>query len=466
MSGDVSSVFLEDIDADGALDLIITHNQPDQIGGNIRRNLSIIVQKNHTFVESDQKTIPLNSDEIVFDFGDIDNDRIVEFLFLKREGLYLVDDILKDTHETPRRVLDTDGFLPAHDRSTVKRYPLLRDLNKDNHPEILIPAYDSIEIYSFTRDAGCVLWKRLWVSSCIHFSPTKTLEYTYNQPVVHITDFNADTHPDILIISGEKLDVYLQYPSPMGEFSRRLIPPDFRYKFSIKNISPSVLEPLSPGVAQIYPYDLNRDGAVDILLSKSPRGGFTKNISQIQVYLNKNGRMDDYPDHILTSENVGGEHLVADINQDGLLDIVPLAFRIGLSQALRYLFTKKAGSAFEFYTMKEDASYSNKPDFKISFSREVKLDDILSGRFCMSLDGDFNGDRRHDLLIGTGINEITVIPGDEQKSFDKKASFTFNTQTSDCILIQDVNQDGVSDVVLWYPQSPTYSQNINLILSQ
>jgi hypothetical protein len=128
--------------------------------------------------------------------------------------------------------------------------------------------------------------------------------------------------------------------------------------------------------------------------------------------------------------------------------------------------TKKAGSAFEFYTMKEDASYPKEPDIKVAFSREVNLDDILGGRFCMSLDGDFNGDGWHDLLVGTGIEEITVIHGNGEKIFDKKASYTFNVRASDRILVRDVNQDGISDIVLWYPLDNAASQQVNLILSQ
>ena len=464
--GQVASVTLTDMNADGEKDLIVLHNHTDPFTRDTHRFLTTILQSSSAFTDTIRQTLVLDSGEILFDVGDVDGDGIPEIVFLKRDGIYLFRQVGGRFAGSPLKIIHSASILPAHDPSVIKRYSILNDLDSDGRPELMVPSQDGFEIHSRDDDERWSLWKRLWWPSRIALSESNALGYSFRLPAVRIADFNADSTADVLLVAGDGLDVYLQHRSTEKLAEARWIPPDLRYSFSARNISPSVLEPLAPGSFHLELHDLNRDGNIDLLLSKSPRAGFTKNIRQIQVYMNSGGRFDCVPDHILTSESVGGEHLVADVNQDGLLDIAPLTFKIGFPQILRFLLTKKAVNAFEFYTMREDHSYPIKPDLKVSFSREVLLEDILNGNLCRNLDGDFDGDGRDDLLIGVGIEHIRIIPHGRDGRFDKKAALRFNVRASDHILVQDINQDGISDVVLWYPRNTDPSSGlIHLILS-
>ncbi len=466
LDGEVLDVFQEDLNGDAASDILVLHNRSRFPEPHVDRLISIFLQNSGHFLDQPSQTLTADQGEILFDTGDIDGDTFPELVFLREDGIYARKYNGVHYSQTLHTVLKTPSVFLSHDPSKLRRYPFIRDLDSNTVPELLIFQPHQLHIYSQSPAGDYTLTRKLWVSPDFTLSTRADLTFSLHLPSLHLQDFNGDSIFDLLLISGDRLDVYLQHSSTTRNPYPSLTPPTLRYRMGFRLLTPSVLEPLAPPSITLNIRDLNHDGFVDLLLSKASRASFTTNISQVQVYLNKRGIFEHLPDQVLTTENFGGEYIVRDFNQDNLLDLALFTFKIGFAQAAKFLITKKASNTFEFYLMCQNGTYPTKPDGKVSFSRKVRIGDILGSRLCHSFDGDFNGDGIQDLLIGTNTNELSIFPGHSQGLFSKKATHKIRAPISTHLCIEDLNRDGFSDILLWYPQNPARCQQVLLIQSE
>lgn len=464
LEGDVADVILEDLNHDSAPDMLVVQNRSRFPDPHTDRILSIFFQKEGRLPDQADQTILLDNDEIVFDIGDLDGDGFPDLAFLKRDGVYIRENNGTGFSEKLTLFKSIQSAFILHDPSRVNRYRFIRDMDGDDVPEMFIPEANRLSIFSKGPFSGYHEKVQLWMTPELTLSnDPDPLTFSVQFPVLHIQDFNGDGIKDLLIQSGDRLDVYIQHPGEKTDLRAGLIPPDLRYRMAARNVNPPVLDQMADPSVTIELEDLNKDGYVDILLTRPSRTNFTTHISQIQVYVNRYGRFDLIPDQILPLENFGGEHVIGDFNHDGLLDLGMLDFRIGFSQAIQFLLTKKASNGYLFYLMGSDGRYPDTPDKKISFSRKVNINDILGSQICQSFQGDFNGDGLNDFLIGTDTDELSICIGLENDLFSEKAVYQMETMVSSDLWVGDVNQDHFSDILLWYPDDPALSNQVVLI---
>ena len=466
LQGQVADVFVEDLNADSALDILVLHNQSRFPDPHVHRFISIFFQKNNRFPDMPHQTLVADQGEIVFDVGDTDGDAIPELVFLKKDGIYTRAYTESGYTLTLHPVLQTPSAFPSHDPSGLRRYRFIQNLDDDAIPEFVIPHPHQFCIYSRKKEENYRLVQRLWTSPEFELSPQEPITTSFHLPSVLLRDFNGDTTPDLLFLHGDRLDVYIQHPLNRQEDRIPLTPPDLRYRMGARNETLSALEQLAPASATIDAQDLNGDGYFDVILSKASRATFTTNISQVQVYLNRNGRFDALPDRILTAENFGGEHIIHDFNDDGLQDVALLTFKIGFAQTAKFLVKKKVSNAYDLYLMRPDHTYPAKPDGKIAFSRRVKLDDLFGAAICQNFDGDFDGDGHRDCLIGTDAHELSIFPGRASGFYHKKASWKIHVPISPDLWVGNLNQEGRDDIVIWYPTNTALSHNVHIIWSE
>ncbi len=462
--GDVADVIVEDLNNDSAPDMIVVHNQTTFPDPHTKRILSLFLQQEGRFPDQANQTLLLENNEIVFDIGDLDGDSFQDLVFLKNDGVYIRQNNGNEFSERLKLFQSIQSAFLLHDPSRINRFRFIRDVDGDGVPEMIIPKANQMSVLSKNPFNGYDEKVQLWTApELILPSDSDPFTFSVRFPFFHLQDFNGDRITDFLIQSADRLDVYIQHPGEENGSRIGLIPPDLRYRMAARNVNPPVLNQITDPTMSVEVEDLNGDGYVDILLTRPSRTHFTTHISQIQVYINQYGRFDLIPNQVLTLENFGGEHVIGDFNHDGLLDLGMLDFRIGFSQALKFLLTKKASSAYLFYLMRADGRYPHSPDKKISFSRKVNLNDILGSELCQSFRGDFNGDGLNDFLIGTDTNKLSVYIGLKEDLFSEKAMFQIETMVSSHLWVGDVNQDGYSDILFWYPDDSNLSHQVILI---
>lgn len=457
LDGPVDFVSISDLNGDGLDDLLVLFNQEDPINLRSSRKLRCFTGEKEgppRFVNE----IQLNHSEILFDIADLDSNGIRELLFLCPDGLFR-----QSWTDTSRiRLVHAESVLPAPDLHRLSRYPLSNDLDGDGYPELLIPHTNHLAVYRRLSGEYFPVCK-LWIQPCYELETDGPPALTIQLPQIKMADFNNDSRQDLLVIQGDQADVFLMFGFSRSAGLTGLVPPNFRFEFGGRRITRSSLESLAPVHSSLEAVDLNRDGAVDFVMTLASRAGFTSSLSQIHVYLNHYGRIPKQPDFVFTADNFNGEHLLHDFNQDGFLDIALFHFRIGYSMAARLLLTRKIKHEYEFYLLNPENGYDPEPDARLSVSKNPLIRDISSSIFGAFFPCDFNGDGLTDILTAVDRESWSVFFGDSEKIYSKKKHFSFNVPLTHYIKTGDLNGDGASDCVMWYPNAAKLEHAIRII---
>lgn len=467
VSGNIDNILIQDLDGDDKLDLLVIHHEIDDQTSKPKRWISLFLYERDTLFLKPSQILPINHEEIVFDLYDLDQDQLPEIIFLKSNGL----EIWKYTDSgyviQPQPLLQTSSIFLAHDPFRLKFWKMCVQFNDQAAPTLIIPKSKEMALYSRNRFGHYELSQRLFTSPNYSLKNGNSIKFLIKPPQPIITDFNGDNIQDILFLSEKYMDVFLRHKITQSDDSCSLQPPSLRYRIDVMQANPSSIEEISPASMELKIHDLNRDGQTDLLLICAPRAGFTAHISHVQIYMNRWGKFSLIPDQILTAENLGGEHIIEDFNQDGLLDLALIQFQIGWFQAFKYLLTRKINLKLNFYLMTPAGNYMDSPIHTISFSKRIKIRDFFgSFQSTLSFPGYFNGDSIPDLLIHSDDDHFLILPGENHTLFSKKNTIKIHIRTSDHFKVTDINQDGISDICLWYPRKRSRSGKITLLISQ
>jgi len=462
LEGKVYQVIVKDVNGDLSPDILVLHTRSTFSGTHVDRLISIFFQKNNCFSNESDQILTADQNEIAFDIEDIDSDGLPELLFLKTDGIYQRKYSGNGFSRRLELILKIPSIFLSNDPSKLFQYNFVRDVDGNGVPDFIIPQPHRFVVISKNRRGEWENQKKLWMFPEYSILKKEGLTFSFKLPSIYLADFNGDNIVDLFSVTGDVLNVYLQHHTELYFF---LIPPDLHYRMGAESIGTSALSPIAPELTSLELKDLNRDGYVDVLLTKASRASFTKNITQIQIYLNRAGRLNHLPDQILTAENFTGEHVISDFNQDGLLDIALLTFKIGFAQAIKFFITRKVSNSYDFYLMHDENTYPGKPAGKISFSRRVKIGSLFNSNICRSFNGDFNGDGIKDFLIGTDANEFSIFMGRHGSLPARNSVFKINGPISTHLWVGNINKDKYSDIILWYPENSKVSDKVLLMVN-
>jgi hypothetical protein len=284
--------------------------------------------------------------------------------------------------------------------------------------------------------------------------PTLTLTGAANSVVVG--DFNGDGKQDIAVATGSQIEVFLG--TGHGTFLAPRI-------FSLSNSSDTI-QALVAG-------DFNRDGRLDlaatVLLPDSSE------TSEVVVLLgNGNGTFRQ-----VQAVKVGSDALglaTADLNGDGRLDLVTTSFLPDGTRDVKVLLgngngtfkspiaTTPGGSATAVAA--GDFNGDGKQDLVLTDNRDNTVTVLLgngNGTFkaphTFQFDnpvkeigdpavGDFFGDGKLSVAVGTGLGDVSVLRGNGDGTFQAPLNFVgdFHGQQPTAVVAADFNGDGKLDL--------------------
>jgi hypothetical protein len=221
----------------------------------------------------------------------------------------------------------------------------------------------------------------------------------------------------------------------------------------------------------LYWVDINGDKKVDLIKSTfldepSFVPGMRSGKVLVGTYLaDAHGQIPTEPQQIFRKNDWSKALPVVDVDGDGFVDMVlgyiPINPREGFRKAIT---AQQIDFSLKFYFFRPGAGFSKDPDCQrdllIHFQNEVffTLDRRLYYEQFISLNGDFSGDGKKDLLVRDhrgGISVYFFIS--REKGFSPEADLRFSCpEPTDWWEVEDLNGDGISDLVVKLREGNTF----------
>jgi hypothetical protein len=210
--------------------------------------------------------------------------------------------------------------------------------------------------------------------------------------------------------------------------------------------------------------DINRDGRVDLIKNTSLSepwfipGTYSGKVL-VQIYTaDEYGQIPAQPQQVFRKNDWINSIPVVDVDGDGCLDLVLGYSKFDSREGFRKAFTAKQLDftlRFHFYRPGEGFPEESDCDVDLLVCLDHPSIDLSypRGRYFetfVNLLGDFDGDGRRDLLVRDRADRISVYPFvSRQTGFSRTADISFGyTDPTDQLQIADLNNDGVSDLIL------------------
>ncbi|NQT52729.1 VCBS repeat-containing protein [bacterium] len=213
--------------------------------------------------------------------------------------------------------------------------------------------------------------------------------------------------------------------------------------------------------------DINKDGRPDLLSPENKLDEPLHIVTYVRYYLaGKNGIDRSKPTGTIRGQNIliHTPLPVHDFNGDGYLDFAMFDTDIRLTEIgkwIRQSFGEIKGDLKFWYFDPKAGVYRQGHSYRKSIYMRFKMDlmDAMAGyvweRYLgtmMRFEGDFNGDKRPDLLVRAKTHSIALYfnTGNGRSLYPSKPDVLLdNVPTFGGLAIEDLNADGASDLLLY-----------------
>lgn len=347
---------------------------------------------------------------------------------------------------------------------------LMKDVNGDGLPDLLLPARDGLAVYLGRPEKGLArkAASRLRVPAET-FRSVSDLEHRY--PLPRVQDVTGDGRPDLIFRDPVKRwrSAWVARNGGQGRFQ------------------PAVEIPLgtfdSKAPAPVWLGDLEGDGRAEVVFRQSledPRaGGLRKELEKARQphsrltlrRLSKELAPEKSPYRTFDITGWGLEEGEAgaegneidlpggfqDLNGDGRPDLVTLTLDLGVTKLLGSLATKRlnVGLDFHVWCQEKDGSFRKVLGLDLSGTFRFDLNDLRVSQLSL-FSGDFDGDGRADFVqLGRG-KQVTIHRGRPDCSFPKDPDMAFDLREEprdlSLVRIRDLDGDGRSDLYVINPK--------------
>lgn len=289
-------------------------------------------------------------------------------------------------------------------------YSALADMDGDGNIDIVTNAVNKIDIYHHDGTLP------------INLASISVVPSSSYRAVISLVDKDGDGDMDILAARNNKI-VYIVNKSTPGNFLFEIesLPIEFTTTFP-----------------QLLGADFDKDGKIDILVGDQT--------GRIKVYYNRNDTYSEYDvDYILPAPDEANLQVlkIADINSDGMLDIVAGSLFAEKKGLMVYL---NVGQSFTPSIISEKHSFG---DIQVvDFDNDGDLDILTSGVIEFT-----------KYQIDLWVNNLQTTNKFELKNLIK------NQQYFDGFNVLDINNDGVLDLVVGLGAFSSFPSGLSVYIS-
>ena len=447
--GAIQTVRVVDLNGDGSKDLVVSVSQMDATSK--RRKLAVFFARDQgLFPETPTVSMTVPEETCLFDMADMEGDGRQEILLVDR---------LKTVSHTPSPdgfgksvpILDQGCELFFPDEEGLPYYDLVRNWRGDETAELLLPGYGQMTLFEKGKEGyrraeslpvGMKSRMR-GVQTGYEGSAAYSFQASIKIPVLALSDFDGDADPDLYVMTGEEVSVFLQTE---GRFEKKAA-----YHHVYKMRTPEEMKYRNMGVgAQVK--DIDRDGYGDLILTKFG-GSLTNYVSRVWVYKGEENGLAAEPIFDLSTKGFSGSLVLSDADGDGHLDLVLPSVNVHIFTIIKLLLTKRLTVKYKLYAFDETKCFEDAPGF--SLQTTYVLEDSKYNRiygFAPQFGHDFDGDGRPDVLSSAGTDELGIFPGEKGTSFSGEPATTLSVPATPFLTVLDLNGDKRSDLLLWYAE--------------
>jgi hypothetical protein len=343
------------------------------------------------------------------------------------------------------------------------------DWTGDGRDDILLYQFDHASLYAGQGGGVFGEPETLRLPIEIELGPPNPIRYirphpafrvAYWAPQLNLVDTNADGRADLVATIGDQVAVFRQNPD--GGFPAK---PNQTFNLHLMNEEERDQHRDRQGISILEVADLDRDGRAD-LLSNKQEGSMTSRKSKVGIYWGSTGSWaKGKPDQVLALEKAAIGPLVRDVNSDGRQDLVMLIFDIGVYSAAKVLITGTFNLIWQYYLLGPDHTYPAQPSYVDITPIKVDISKFkLIGGF-PNIFADFNGDGDDDMVYGKSEKELVIALKDGQ---GKRTGVEEAIQVPVGMIpiAEDLNGDGKSEVILWYPFDKERQDLLTVLMNQ
>jgi hypothetical protein len=432
----------------------------DQISGAPSRRMAVFAIEKKRYTAQPRQIIDLDRSVACFDLADIDGDGDQDLLLMTNKGIFAhlyegdyfslaMTDIVRDT-----TIFGTGAI------ENIVRWEFAQKTDTgSNNLTLFIPTLSGFDTYQSNR--GKYEYKQTLKYEHISSVGGRAAYDNYKPmgfrigcsfPAIVITDYNGDKLPDIFIIDNRAVSIFKRNFD--GRFDRE---PSEIFGNKLLSYDERRLGKTSVGFDI---YDLNRDGIADIVVTKNA-GDVTNYQTSVQIFKGKpNGGYNLTSGQQFSAANGASNPYIYDLNQDGRLDLIIPSLKLGFMSTLKILLLKSVEVSLAVYLQNQADEFAEKPDYLRDYSYEVDINQNIDYSGILSLEGDYNGDGRNDLLIHEGDGLLKAYVGAAKGVFEGNPYREVQIVRPDGISVMDLNGDNQDEIIAHYLYN---SENCNSV---
>jgi hypothetical protein len=469
LKGQVTDVITEDINGDGLRDAVAVHVDLDQDPP--ARRLAIFMQTKEGFDPNQKIEWNFPAEIASIDVGDVSADPGQELVFITEHGvsystvangqvsapreLMPVQSVVATAYErgVPYYNFVRDYTGDGKDDVLVVGFTeALIAIQKEGYEwvEETLRVRPQMDIQSF--DIGRLMGD----------SEHPMYRVAYYVPVVYSIDNNSDGRVDLVINYRRAVDVFNQ--NAQG-FSAQ---PDKKYKIELMKEGETGGGgrgrggPMGP--ANLVFTDLDGDGKMDVIANQA-KGNIASMKSRAALYWGNDGSADkNQPSQDFTCENTVMAIFVRDINKDGAMDIILPSMDLSVWTAGKVLVTGGFDVKWNIFLQKPDHSFATSPDrmFITNLKFDMSKFELAGG--IPNVFGDFNGDGYPDQAVGEEDNVLHLtLRGQDGEPMPIEEKITVPVSMFNRAI--DMNNDKLSDLVIHYDDRSQYVSEFHIFLN-